>query len=203
MVAASQCYLAHTVKSKTAQLQDKNGNASCVSLVHQAQQNCCFAREFQNSLRHCEGVKRSKQSLEILYFIQARNSRFYLGILEFHTMSSPAPLGDLYREFQNSLCHCEGAKRPKLGILEFQTRNFRFYLGILEFSCFICVFCFASAGWGLGGIFSLRNSRFYLGILEFSASLRGSKATEAISRNSKILGQEFQNFRLRILEFFQ
>ena len=31
----------------------------------------------------------------------------------------------------------------------------------------------------------LGNSRFMLGILEFSASLRGSKATEAISRNSR------------------
>ncbi len=31
---------------------------------------------------------------------------------------------------------------------------------------------------------SLRNSS--LGILEFSASLRGSKATEAISRNSRL-----------------
>ena len=33
--------------------------------------------------------------------------------------------------------------------------------------------------------YSLRNSSF--GILEFPASLRGSKATEAISRNSKFI----------------
>ena len=39
-----------------------------------------------------------------------------------------------------------------------------------------------------------------LGILEFPASLRGSKATEAISRNSRfMLG--ILNFALRILEF--
>ena len=37
--------------------------------------------------------------------------------------------------------------------------------------------------WGYG-VF-LR--KFFLGILEFSASLRGSKATEAISKNSRIL----------------
>ena len=52
------------------------------------------------------------------------------------------------------------------GNFSFCLRNSRIILEILVF-------------WGLGGVF--------YGILEFSASLRESKATEEISRNSKFL----------------
>ena len=73
-----------------------------------------LAQEFQNSLRHCERSEAISRNSKFIL----RNSRFALpfklcgrdsksqGILEFR--------------------HCEGAKRPKLGILDFYPRNSKF-----------------------------------------------------------------------------